>query len=191
MNVSSRLAARCSSLQVASNKFLPMRSSSAVMVALPPLTKTSNRRRPFSSSSSSSPPFVGALDQGTSSTRFVVFDKKGQVVSSVQKEHQQFYPQPGWVQHDPNEIWDNSAQVMAETMEKAGIGPKDVASIGITNQRETTVVWDKTTGEPLHPAIVWNDSRTHEIVSEYQSRLGGADALREITGYVFHCFYLF
>jgi glycerol kinase len=126
--------------------------------------------------------YVGALDQGTSSTRFVIFNQNGDVVSSSQMEHKQIYPKPGWVEHDAEEIWLNCVDVITASMAKANLNSKDVASIGITNQRETTVVWDKSTGKPLHNAVVWNCGRTSEIVSEFQSRLGGVDALREITG---------
>uniref|UniRef100_A0A7S4IS18 glycerol kinase n=1 Tax=Odontella aurita TaxID=265563 RepID=A0A7S4IS18_9STRA len=127
-------------------------------------------------------PFVGSLDQGTSSTRFVVVDQGGEIVASAQKEHKQYYPKPGWVEHDANEIWYNSAEVIEKAMDDAGLGSKDIASIGITNQRETTVVWDKATGEPLHNAVVWNCARTSGIVSDLQLQLGGKDALREKTG---------
>ena len=129
--------------------------------------------------------YVGALDQGTSSTRFVIFDQKGQITASAQEEHEQIYPRPGWVEQRAEEIWSNSVRVMQTAMARANLEAKDLASIGITNQRETTVVWDKETGEPVHNAVVWNCGRTSGIVREMQAKLGGVDALREITGYVF------
>lgn len=126
--------------------------------------------------------YVGALDQGTSSTRFVIFDQKGQIIASAQEEHEQIYPRPGWVEQRAEEIWSNSVRVMQTAMARANLEAKDLASIGITNQRETTVVWDKETGEPVHNAVVWNCGRTSGIVREMQAKLGGVDALREITG---------
>lgn len=126
--------------------------------------------------------YVGALDQGTSSTRFVLFDQKGEVVALSQKEHTQYYPQPGWVEHNAEEIFQNSVGCITDAMKQAKLKAEDVSSIGITNQRETTVVWDKMTGEPLHNAIVWNCVRTSDIVSEFQSKCGGVDGLREKTG---------
>ena len=145
-------------------------------------SKSIQSTRALSSSSSAHPnTYIGALDQGTSSTRFVLFDKQGDIVASEQKEHTQIYPHPGWVEHRPLEIWDRSLEVMTDVMKSL---PDDaqVASIGITNQRETTVVWDKETGEPLCNAVVWNCARTGEIVHELQEQLGGVDALRHKTG---------
>ncbi|URA10506.1 glycerol kinase GlpK [Thermospira aquatica] len=107
--------------------------------------------------------YVGALDQGTTSTRFVVFDREGHIVSVAQKEHRQIYPQPGFVEHDPEEIFSRSVEVMREALEKGGINPQQLKAIGITNQRETTILWDKKTGKPVHNAIVWQDTRTAEI----------------------------
>ena len=146
------------------------------------LSPTVVRALSSKSSSSSSKKFVGALDQGTSSTRFVIFDEQGEIVTSAQREHKQIYPKPGWVEHKAEEIWQNSVNVIADAMQQADLTPDDVSSIGITNQRETTVVWDKNTGKPLHNAVVWNCGRTSDIVSDFQERLGGVDALREITG---------
>src|SRR2546421_5187938 len=108
--------------------------------------------------------YVGALDQGTTSTRFMVFDHGGQVVALDQKEHEQIYPRPGWVEHDPKEIWHRSEEVIAGALQKAGISATDLAAVGITNQRETTLVWDSRTGEPVFNAIVWQDTRTDQIV---------------------------
>jgi glycerol kinase len=97
--------------------------------------------------------YIGALDQGTTSTRFMVFDRSGRVVSVAQKEHEQIYPNPGWVEHDPLEIWRRTLEVIDEAVEARGLRAKDLACIGITNQRETTVVWNKETGMPIHNAL--------------------------------------
>ena len=125
--------------------------------------------------------FIGAIDQGTTSTRFLVFDRGGRIVASAQKEHQQIYPQPGWVEHDPEEIWFRTREVIDEAMAQRGLKPADLAAIGITNQRETTVLWDRHTGKPVANALVWQDMRVAESVSEF-SREGGADRFRAQTG---------
>ena len=125
--------------------------------------------------------YVGALDQGTTSTRFMVFDHSGQVVSIHQKEHEQIYPKPGWVEHDPAEIWARSQEVIRGALDKAGIKASDLAAVGITNQRETAVVWDKNTGKAAHNAIVWQDTRTDNIINEF-ARDGGQDRLRAKVG---------
>ena len=125
--------------------------------------------------------YAGALDQGTTSTRFMVFDHQGQVVSVDQKEHEQIFPKPGWVEHDATEIWDRSQEVMAGALHKAGLSASDLAAIGITNQRETAVVWDKTTGQPIHNAVVWQDTRTDVICNELMAD-GGQDRFRATTG---------
>jgi glycerol kinase len=125
--------------------------------------------------------YAAALDQGTTSTRCMIFDHGGRVVSVAQKEHEQIFPKPGWVEHDPKEIWTRSQEVMNEALESAGASADDVAGLGITNQRETTVVWDKNTGEPVHNAIVWQDTRTDKLVDEYVKD-GGQDRFREQTG---------
>jgi glycerol kinase len=125
--------------------------------------------------------FVGAIDQGTTSTRFMIFDRAGGTVGSAQREHRQLYPKPGWVEHDAAEIWANTLKVIAEAMQKAGLRAADIAAVGITNQRETTVLWDKRTGVPLHHALVWQDMRVEGRVAEYQ-RDGGADRFRAQTG---------
>ena len=104
--------------------------------------------------------YVLAFDQGTTSSRAIVFDHAGAIKAVAQKEFKQYFPQPGWVEHDANEIWATQSGVAAEAMSKAGLGPKDVVAIGITNQRETTVVWNRETGEPVGHAIVWQDRRT-------------------------------
>jgi glycerol kinase len=127
------------------------------------------------------PDYIAAIDQGTTSTRFIVFDGDGRIAVSAQKEHRQIYPQPGWVEHDPEEIWQRTREVMAEAMEQSGLKPSDLAAIGITNQRETTVVWDRRTGQPVANALVWQDTRVGDAVAE-MSREGGADRFRSRTG---------
>ncbi len=107
--------------------------------------------------------YVGAVDQGTTSTRFVIFDKKGRMIAMHQIEHRQIYPKPDWVEHNPEEIKKNAFQVIKKAIQKAGIHPDELAAIGVTNQRETTVVWDRHTGKPYYNAIVWQDTRTDEI----------------------------
>ncbi|HLI78170.1 MAG TPA: glycerol kinase GlpK [Acidobacteriaceae bacterium] len=125
--------------------------------------------------------YLGALDQGTTSTRFMIFDRGGAVVAVAQKEHQQIYPQPGWVEHDPEEIWLASQQVMEQACAEGGIQPREIASIGIANQRETTVVWDRRTGKPVTNALVWQDTRVGEYVKNL-ARDGGGDRFRATTG---------
>ena len=125
--------------------------------------------------------YVGALDQGTTSTRFMIFNHEGGVVDLEQKEHEQIYPKPGWVEHDANEIWQRSQEVISGALQKAGIQASDLAAVGITNQRETTVVWDKNTGEPIHNALVWQDTRTDKICDELSGD-GGQDRFRSKTG---------
>src|ERR687895_30660 len=125
--------------------------------------------------------YAAAIDQGTTSTRCMVFDHGGQVVSVAQKEHEQIYPKPGWVEHDASEIWARTQEVMDEAMQSAGASADDIAGVGITNQRETTLVWDRTTGEPIHNALVWQDTRTDKLVDEY-SRDGGQARFQEKVG---------
>ncbi|HUI54431.1 MAG TPA: glycerol kinase GlpK [Bryobacteraceae bacterium] len=125
--------------------------------------------------------YVGAIDQGTTSTRFIVFDRGGKIVSTAQKEHKQIYPQPGWVEHDPDEIWLRTREVAGEAMAQAGLAPSALAAIGITNQRETTVLWNRRTGRPIHNALVWQDTRVGDYVSEL-TREGGVDRFRGRTG---------
>jgi glycerol kinase len=120
---------------------------------------------------------IGAIDQGTTSTRFLVFDRAGQVVASAQKEHRQIYPQPGWVEHDPEEIWSRTQEVIAEAMQQRGLKPASLAAIGITNQRETTVLWNRHTGKPLANALVWQDTRVAEYIPAL-ARDGGPDRFR-------------
>src|SRR6476646_10055803 len=111
--------------------------------------------------------YSGAIDQGTTSTRFIVFDAAGKIVACTQKEHKQIYPQPGWVEHDAEEIWARTQEVMAEAMAEARLKAGDIAAVGITNQRETTVLWNKRTGKPLHNAIVWQDTRVAGEVAQF------------------------
>ena len=122
--------------------------------------------------------YVAALDQGTTSTRCMVFDHGGNVVAVEQLEHEQIYPQPGWVEHDPNEIWQRSRQVMDKAAQDAG---GEIKAVGVTNQRETTVVWDRNTGEPVHNAIVWQDTRTDKLCDELMKD-GGQDRFRLKNG---------
>jgi glycerol kinase len=125
--------------------------------------------------------YAAALDQGTTSSRAMVFNHEGRVVSVSQKEHEQIYPKPGWVEHDANEIWARSQEVLDEALEQAGASRDDVAGLGITNQRETTVVWDRNTGEPVHNALVWQDTRTDKLVDEL-SRDGGQNRFKAKVG---------
>ena len=127
------------------------------------------------------PNFLGALDQGTTSTRFIVFDRTGRAVSMAQREHKQIYPAPGWVEHDPREIWQRTQEVISEACAKGDINRQEIASIGITNQRETTVVWDRRTGEPVTNALVWQDTRVGEYLPALASE-GGQDRFRAKTG---------
>ena len=124
--------------------------------------------------------YVLAIDQGTTSSRAIIFDHGGRIVATGQKEHEQIFPRAGWVEHDALEIWDNIREVVAQALAKAQLNKKDLAAVGITNQRETALVWDKNTGEPVYNAIVWQDTRTQKIVEE----LGGGDGDRykEIVG---------
>lgn len=125
--------------------------------------------------------YIGAIDQGTTSTRFIVFDRAGHIVSVAQKEHEQIYPKAGWVEHNPDEIWRRTQDVIGEAMQKRDLKPSDLAAIGITNQRETTVVWDRRTGKPLANALVWQDTRVADYVSEF-AKEGGQDRFRAKTG---------
>jgi glycerol kinase len=125
--------------------------------------------------------YIGAIDQGTTSTRFIIFDRGGRIVSVSQKEHEQIFPQPGWVEHDANEIWRRTEEVIEEAMKQKGLRPSDLAAVGITNQRETTVVWDRKTGLPVHNALVWQDARVGSYVSGL-AKHGGPDRLRAKTG---------
>jgi glycerol kinase len=127
------------------------------------------------------PKYVAAIDQGTTSTRFMIFNHGGEVVASHQIEHEQIYPQPGWVEHSPLEIWENTQAAMKGALEKGKTSASDLAAIGITNQRETTLIWNRTTGEPYYNAIVWQDTRTDQICSTL-AREGGQDRFRSKAG---------
>jgi len=127
------------------------------------------------------PAYLGALDQGTTSTRFIVFDRSGRIVSSAQEEHEQIYPAPGWVEHDPDEIWRRTQSVIRPAMQQEILQPGDLAAIGITNQRETVILWDKNTGRPLCNAIVWQDTRVEGMVADFAKK-GGIDRFRAKTG---------
>lgn len=125
--------------------------------------------------------FVLAIDQGTSSTRAVLFNRRGELVASAQKEHGQFFPHPGWVEHDAVEIWDNTREVVGQALARANTVRTRVRAIGITNQRESTVIWDRATGVPIAPSIVWQDTRTQTLVDELAAD-GGTDRFRDQTG---------
>ncbi len=125
--------------------------------------------------------YIGAIDQGTTSTRFMVFDRSGRIVSVAQKEHEQIYPKPGWVEHDSEEIWLRTKEVIQEAMDAKGLKPADLSGVGITNQRETTVVWNKKTGKAVYNAIVWQDTRVADTVAEFSAN-GGQDRYRAKTG---------
>ena len=127
------------------------------------------------------PDYIAAIDQGTTSTRFIVFDRSGQIISMAQKEHQQIYPRPGWVEHDPEEIWRCTQGVISEALQKGKLRTADVAAVGITNQRETTVVWNRRTGKPIANAVVWQDTRVADTVAEF-AESGGQDRFRAKTG---------
>jgi glycerol kinase len=125
--------------------------------------------------------YIGAIDQGTTSSRFMLFDAQGSVVAAAQREHAQIYPQPGYVEHDAAEIWRNTQAVIGEALVRGGVRAGELAGVGITNQRETTVLWDRNTGVPLHHALVWQDTRTAALVASY-ARDGGQDRFRARTG---------
>jgi glycerol kinase len=125
--------------------------------------------------------YIGAIDQGTTSTRFMVFDQSARIVAVAQKEHEQIFPKPGWVEHDPLEILRRTQEVIGEALQKRGLRASDFAAIGITNQRETTVLWERKTGKPVANAIVWQDTRVGEDVARF-SRDGGQDRFRPLTG---------
>ncbi|TFB76199.1 glycerol kinase GlpK [Cryobacterium glaciale] len=125
--------------------------------------------------------YILAIDQGTTSSRAIIFDKAGSIVSTGQLEHEQIFPQAGWVEHDPKEIWDNTREVIGQALSKANLTRHDIRAIGITNQRETAVVWDKTTGVPVYNAIVWQDTRTQPIVDRLAAD-GGVERFKKKVG---------
>ena len=126
--------------------------------------------------------YVAAIDQGTTSTRCMIFSHSGEVVAVDQKEHEQIFPKAGWVEHDPEEVWTNTRQVTAGALAKADLQTNDIVAIGITNQRETAVVWDRATGKPVYNAIVWQDTRTDRICNELGALGGGQERYRSKTG---------
>ncbi|MGL6106385.1 glycerol kinase GlpK [Romboutsia sp.] len=132
--------------------------------------------------------YIMALDQGTTSSRAILFDKQGNIVATSQKEFTQFYPNPGWVEHNPMEIWGSQSGVMREVLETNGIKPEEVSAIGITNQRETTVVWDKNTGKPVYNAIVWQCRRTSQICDEIEAK-GYKQKIKEKTGLILDAYF--
>ena len=125
--------------------------------------------------------YIGAIDQGTTGTRFMAFDHDGQVVANAYEKHEQIYPEPGWVEHDPIEIWENTREVVTRGLRKAAIEPEQLAALGITNQRETTLLWDRETGKPVHNALVWQDRRTTNRVEALEAE-GKVGWIREKTG---------
>lgn len=127
--------------------------------------------------------YVLAFDQGTTSSRAILFDKHGDIIAKAQKEFEQFFPKPGWVEHDPNEIWSSQTSVAAEAVTRSGINPAEISAIGITNQRETTIVWDKKSGKPVYKAIVWQDRRTANM-TDHLKKAGLEDTFRSKTGLV-------
>ncbi|PSQ97248.1 MAG: glycerol kinase [Bacteroidetes bacterium SW_9_63_38] len=132
--------------------------------------------------------FVLALDQGTTSSRAILFDKSGQIQSVAQKEFEQIYPNPGWVEHNPDEIWSTQIGTASEALGRAGVSASDVAAVGITNQRETTIIWDRETGEPIHNAIVWQDRRTSGICDRLKDQ-GHLDLFQEKTGLILDAYF--
>ena len=125
--------------------------------------------------------YVGAIDQGTTGTRFMIFDRGGQVVANAYETHEQMYPEPGWVEHDPLEIWENTQSVVQTALGDADLDPDQLAAIGVTNQRETTLLWDRDTGKPVHNAIVWQDRRTTDRVEQLEEA-GKVEDIRAKTG---------
>ena len=132
--------------------------------------------------------YIMAFDAGTTSNRCIIFDKKGNICSVAQREFKQIYPKAGWVEHDANEIWATQYGVAAEAMQKIGVSAKDIAAIGITDQRETTIVWDKATGEPVYNAIVWQCRRTSEYCDTLKDK-GLEDSFREKTGLIIDAYF--
>jgi glycerol kinase len=136
----------------------------------------------------SAPTHLLALDQGTSSSRSIVFDASGRIVAMAQREFRQIYPQPGWVEHDPKEIWTTQLATAKEALAKAGFKASDIASIGITNQRETTLVWNRRTGEPIHNAIVWQDRRAEPTCADLRAQ-GHEDTFKSKTGLIVDAYF--
>lgn len=132
--------------------------------------------------------FILSIDQGTTSSRAILFNKQGKIVFSAQKEFTQYFPRPGWVEHNANEIWGSVLSVIAEVLSESGIKPEHIAGIGITNQRETTVIWDKETGEPIYNAIVWQSRQTSDICEELKTN-GYSDLFRSKTGLLIDAYF--
>ncbi|MCB1129097.1 MAG: glycerol kinase, partial [Verrucomicrobiae bacterium] len=132
--------------------------------------------------------YILALDQGTTSSRAILFDRQGRQQASAQREFRQHFPQPGWVEHDPMDLWRTQLAVARQALRRGGVGPGEVAAIGITNQRETTLAWDRTTGRPVHPAIVWQDRRTTGICDRLR-RDGAAAMIQEKTGLIIDAYF--
>ena len=132
--------------------------------------------------------YIISLDQGTTSSRALLVDETGQIKGMVQKEFKQIFPKSGWVEHDPIEIWDTQMAVLEQLVDEEKVDPKDIAAIGITNQRETTMVWDKTTGEPVYNAIVWQDKRTADIC-EHLKNTGLTEHVKKTTGLVIDSYF--
>ena len=132
--------------------------------------------------------YILSLDQGTSSSRAIVFDRKGQICSMAQREFTQYFPKPGWVEHNPHEIWSSQASVIAEAIAAIDINGLNIAGIGITNQRETTIVWDRETEEPVYNAIVWQDRRTSEYCDSLKAE-GKTEWIREKTGLIIDAYF--
>jgi glycerol kinase len=133
------------------------------------------------------PSYILSLDQGTTSSRAIIFNHSGEIISIAQKEFTQFYPGPGWVEHDPLEIWSSQATVLTEALLKAGLRPSDIAAIGITNQRETTIIWDRITGQPVYKAIVWQDRRTAAFCDSIKKEFG--KKIQEKTGLIVDAYF--
>src|SRR5881409_3123539 len=127
------------------------------------------------------PSYIGAIDQGTTSSRFILFDRDGRIVQVDQREHEQITPRAGWVEHDPKEVWRRTREVIGGALASSDCDAGDIAAIGITNQRETTVVWDRETGEPVYNAIVWQDTRTQPQVTRWKEE-GYEDEIKAKTG---------
>ena len=133
--------------------------------------------------------YILALDQGTSSSRAIIFDNQGKIKATSQKEFTQIFPKPGWVEHNPMEIWSSQASVIAEAITSIGINGDNIAAIGITNQRETTIVWDAETGEPVYNAIVWQDRRTSEFCDSLKKKDGLTETIRNKTGLIIDAYF--
>ena len=132
--------------------------------------------------------YIISLDQGTTSSRTIIFNTQGDVISSSQKEFKQIFPKPGWVEHDPEEIWNSQYATLSESLKKSNLDPKLIKGIGITNQRETTIIWDKISGKPIYNAIVWQDRRTADICEELK-KVGLEEYIKENTGLVIDAYF--